>query len=70
MVVTEYHKSMEVTDQVKVIPRFLPEQFGKLLVAYSADSLPFRQLMDRKATMLTSKGFYGSRRTSHGRQMI
>jgi len=57
MIVTEYHKSMAVTDQVKVIPRFLPERVGKLLVVYLADVLPFRQLMDRKAGMLTSKGF-------------
>jgi len=57
MIVTEYHKSMAVTDQVKVIPRFLPERVGKLLVVCLADVLPFRQLMDRKASMLTSKGF-------------
>lgn len=45
-------------DQVKVIPRFLPHwRVGKLLVVYLADVLPFRQLMDRKAAMLTSKGF-------------
>ena len=57
MVVTEYHKSMAMTDQLKVIPRFLPERVGKLLVIYLADVLPFRQLMDRKAAMLQSKGF-------------
>ena len=57
MIVTEYHKSMAVTDQVKMIPRFLPERVGKLLVVYLADVLPFRQLMDRKAGMLRSKGF-------------
>jgi hypothetical protein len=57
MIVTEYNKSVAVMDQVKVIPRFLPEQVGKLLVIYLADVLPIRQLFDRKAAMLTSKGF-------------
>ena len=57
MIVTEYHKSMAVMDQLKVIPRFLPDRVGKLLVIYLADVLPFRQLMDRKAAMLTSNGF-------------
>jgi hypothetical protein len=53
MIVTEYHKSIAVADQVKVIPRFLPERVGRLLVVYLADVLPFHQLMDRKAAMLT-----------------
>jgi hypothetical protein len=39
MFVTEYHKSMAVMDQVKAIPRFLPERVGKLLVVYLADVL-------------------------------
>jgi len=57
MIVTEYHKSTVVTDQVKLIPRFLPERVRKLLVVYLADVLPFYQLMNRKASMLRSKGF-------------
>ena len=57
MIVTEYHKSVVVMDQLKVIPRFLPERVGKLLVIYLADVLPFRQLLDRKTAMLASKGF-------------
>jgi hypothetical protein len=56
MIVTEYHKSMAMMGQVKIIPRFLPERVGKLLVVYLAD-VPCCQLMDRKTAMLTSKGF-------------
>ena len=48
---------MIVTDQLKVIPKFLAERIGKLLVIYPADVLPFRQLLDRKTVMLASKGF-------------
>jgi hypothetical protein len=53
MIGTEYHKSMAVMDQLKVIPRFLPDRVGKLLVIYLAAVLPFRQLMDRNAFVLS-----------------
>ena len=56
MVVTEYHKSLVTTDQTKVVPRFLPERVGKMLVTYLSDVFPFRQLMDRKAGMLGTQG--------------
>src|SRR6266516_2929009 len=57
MIVTSYHKSMAMTDQLKVIPRFLSERVSKLLIIYLADVLPFRQMMDRNVGMLASKGF-------------
>ena len=57
MVVTEYHKSQAVTDQPKVIPRFLPDRIGRLLVVYLADVLPFRQLITDCAYTSESGGF-------------
>jgi hypothetical protein len=57
MLVPEYHKSIDVADQLKVIPRFLPERVGKMLVVYLACVLPFRQLLDQKTSVVTSKGF-------------
>jgi len=41
MIVTKNHESVVVTDQLKVISRFLRERVGKLLVIYVADVLPF-----------------------------
>jgi hypothetical protein len=57
MVVMEYYKLVVITTQLKVIPRVLPERVGKMLVTYLADVLPFRQVMDRKAGIVGTKGF-------------
>jgi superfamily II DNA helicase RecQ len=57
MLVTEYHKSVTITDQLKVIPRFLPERVGKMLIIYLAYVLPFRQLLDQSTSIRASKGF-------------
>jgi hypothetical protein len=57
MIVTNYHKSVAMTDKLKVIPRFLSQRVGKMLVAYLADVLPFRQMMDWSTGILTTKGF-------------
>src|SRR5579859_1198667 len=70
MIMTENHKSEAMTDQSKVIPRFLCSRVSKLLVVYLSDVLPFRQLMARSTGMLGSKDFSGLRMTSRGRRMI
>ena len=63
MLVTEYHKSQAVTDQVltglkkhaltkqvKIIPRFLPHRVSQLIATYLLYVLPFRQMISPETT--------------------
>src|SRR5579871_5674300 len=57
MTVTEYHKSQNMMDEPKVIPRFLPHAVGVLLVIYLSEILPFIQLFDYTHDLLSTNGF-------------
>ena len=56
MLVTEYHKSQNIMDEPKVIPRFLTPKISTFLVAYLSEILPFLQLLDRTKDVATTKG--------------
>ena len=56
MTVTHYHKSLNVTDQLKVIPRFLPNVVGIILIVYLSEILPFIQLFDPDISVAQSNG--------------
>jgi hypothetical protein len=44
-VITRYHKSQQLFDTPKVIPRFLPWRVGQLIVVYVAYIQPFREVL-------------------------
>ena len=41
MILTQYHKSIVITDQLKVIPRFLPPCVGQMWTVYLTHILPY-----------------------------
>lgn len=44
-IITRYHKSQQLFDTPKVIPRFVPWRVGQLLVIYLAYVQPFREVL-------------------------
>jgi hypothetical protein len=61
MVVARYHKAQELTGWEKVIPRFLPEDIGRLLVGYLCDVLPFSQVIDGGNAIGMTEGYLWAR---------
>ncbi|TMC15887.1 MAG: DEAD/DEAH box helicase, partial [Chloroflexi bacterium] len=64
MIVTSYHKAQALTDKLNVIPRFLPEAVGKMLVIYLANVIPFRQLLNHRHETTETQGFLWASDTS------
>ena len=57
MLVTEYYKSREMTDEPQVIARFLSYEVGVYLTVYLSMVLPFIQLFEEERNLKYSKGW-------------
>jgi len=54
MIVTVYHKSQAITDNHKLIPRFLAAEAGRMIVIYLSEILPFAIMLDSGSGSVSS----------------
>src|ERR1700738_1002201 len=60
MILTQYHKSIVITDQLKVIPRFLPPRISQMLTVYLTHVLPFRKHINQDISQRVSEEYLWS----------
>jgi hypothetical protein len=60
MIVIQYHKSIVITDQLKVIPQFLPQHVSQMLAIYLTHVLPFRKYINQDVNQGVSEEYLWS----------